>query len=406
MKLTSVQEVTTYLEERINDDFHLRNITVEGVIVSCSKSSKGHVFFSLKDVYTEAKIECVFFSWKARLNKEELTIGKQVIVDGSVQFSSTYGTVRLIVDRVLKQRVSARQIALEQLRKKMEEQGYFDLERKKPLPPYPFSIGVVTSAHGAVIYDILNRVRSRNPYVGISFFSTPVQGDEAPEAIAAAIREANERCPDLDLLIVARGGGARDDLSAYDSEVVCKAAFESKIPIISAIGHESDTTLLDWVADMRAATPTHAAEMAVPTEEEIQERLITLGDRMKQGILNIEESQWQHLALVLFNPAWQIPYRLLTQYEKKLYILWNESKNHFFEKLRITENLIKETQRHFEKLSPKEILAKGYYRVEASGHNIRNLFEIKKDDHLVITDGHLRIHVVVKEISKDEAGKQ
>lgn len=405
MKITTVHEVTVYLESKLNTDYHLRDLMLEGAVVSLSVSKRGHVFFTLKDITGEEKLDCVLFASKARLYSRLLKNGKEVVVHGSINYNGKFGSVRLLVERINIRGASLRQVALEELRQKLEAKGYFALERKKTLPARPFYIGIITSPHGAVIHDLVQRISARNSFVGVRLFPTSVQGDSAPDEIAAAVKYANLNHGDLDFLIVARGGGSQDDLNVYNNEKVLEAVFESKLPIVSAIGHESDVTLIDLVADIRAATPTHAAEISVPAEEEIYEHIINQLAKMKEQIFKYEDEKRQILKFLLLHKAWQALPRLIDRAEKNCQNTTKELSRILRDIISDKEQVLAEKKWRLEKSSPEAIFKKGYFWLESENKRIQELNSIDVGDEILITDSITYIEARVERINENERKK-
>src|SRR5271170_2453294 len=252
----SVSELTSQIRRLLEKQ--VGSIWVTGEVTNLRVQSSGHIYFTLKDA--TAQLSCVLFSREKVLHRELLADGQKVLLQGDVTVYEARGQYELIVRAVELQGVGALQIAFEKLKQKLAAEGLFAPERKRPLPKYPQRIGLVTSPTGAAIRDVLHVVRRRNPGLEIILAPCRVQGDGAAVEIAEAIRLLNE-FGSLDLILVTRGGGSLEDLWAFNEEVVARAIFESAIPIVSAVGHEIDFTISDFVADMRAATPSAAAEI-------------------------------------------------------------------------------------------------------------------------------------------------
>jgi exodeoxyribonuclease VII large subunit len=277
-KVLSVSELTVQVKRLLEKS--VGSVWVTGEVTNLRAQSSGHMYFTLKDA--GAQLSCVLFSREKVSHRELLADGQKVLLQGDVTVYEARGQYQLIVRAVELQGIGALQVAFEKLKQKLAAEGLFATERKRPLPKYPQRIGLVTSPTGAAIRDVLHVVQRRNPGLEIIFTSCRVQGEGAAEEIAAAIRLLNEwqllqvgssRCDDrtaqcavpaengLDLILVTRGGGSLEDLWAFNEEVVARAVFESAIPVVSAVGHEIDFTIGDFVADVRAATPSAAAEI-------------------------------------------------------------------------------------------------------------------------------------------------
>lgn len=291
MKPVSVTQVNEYLANKIDSDFNLRNVAIEGEISGLTR--KGHAYFSLKDE------QCVIRSvvWKNQLPKidpELLEDGRNVVAVGSVRLYAKGGTYSFQIHYMEDAGVGKAKTAFEALKKKLEAEGLFRPEYKKPLPEFPECVGVVTSTEGDALRDIQKIILKKNNYVNLLIFPTYVQGVNAPDSICQGIHLANRVNESgkrhIDLLIVGRGGGSPEDLAAFNEESVARAIFQSDIPIISAVGHEPDVSISDYVADARGATPSEAADMAVPDVHEIQKRIAecrgALSESLRFKLLN------------------------------------------------------------------------------------------------------------------------
>ena len=259
----SVSEISSGIKKLIETEFD--HVRVKGELGRVSKPASGHVYMDLKD--DRASLACVM--WKGSISKIniELEEGMEVIVTGRLTTFSGQSKYQIIAEHVVPAGAGALMAMLEERKKKLNEEGLFDLKNKKPIPYLPTHIGVITSPTGAVIKDIMHRLNDRFPS-RVTIWPVVVQGENCAHQVASAISGFNQLNDAPDLIIVARGGGSLEDLWGFNEEIVVRATFSSKIPIISAIGHETDTTLIDYASDVRAPTPTAAAEMAVPVREE------------------------------------------------------------------------------------------------------------------------------------------
>lgn len=255
----SVSQVAGYIKEFLDANPVLQNLWVTGEVANARRYGSGHTYFSLRDA--GSSIQAVMF--RGGDGAEHLTDGGQVNAHGRVSYYPVRGDVQLYVDHVRPAGLGALQVAFEELKKKLEAEGLFDPSRKRELPEFPQRVAVVTSPTGAVIQDILNVIGRRFPMVEIVLVPTPVQGRSAAPGLVAAIAQANG-IDDIDVLILARGGGSLEDLWAFNEESVARAIFSSRIPVVCGVGHETDVTIADLVADLRAPTPSAAAEMVVP----------------------------------------------------------------------------------------------------------------------------------------------
>lgn len=311
----SVSTLTKYLKLKFDRDPYLERVYLTGQ-VSNFRRRPTHQYFSLKD--ENAVIQATMWAGTFKKLGFELEEGMKINVVGRVQLYEPSGSYSIIIEKAEPDGIGALAIQFEQLKKKLAEAGYFDDRHKQPLPQFVKKIGVVTSPSGAVIRDIITTVSRRFPGVEILLFPTKVQGEGASQEVAANIAKANER-DDLDLLIIGRGGGSIEDLWAFNEEIVVQAIFESRLPVISSVGHETDTTLADYVADRRAATPTAAAELATPvTKADIISWINERDNRMYQASLRRIKQNQERLDKLANSVIFRQPERLYDGYVQKL----------------------------------------------------------------------------------------
>src|SRR5712671_6125246 len=284
-RVLTVSELTATVRRLLEKE--VGQIWVSGEVTNLRAQSSGHIYFTLKDA--NAQLHCVLFRGEAAENRAVLQDGQKLIVQGDLTVYEPRGQYQLIVRAVELQGVGALQLAFERLKRKLQAEGLFAPERKRPLPKYPQRIGLVTSPTGAAIRDVLHGIRRRNPGLEIIFVPCRVQGDGAAVDIATAIRLLNEfnsalRTPRsaLDLILLTRGGGSLEDLWAFNEEIVARAIFESAVPVMSAVGHEIDFTISDFVADVRAATPSAAAEIITEGVFASRQFVLEAGPRIRQ----------------------------------------------------------------------------------------------------------------------------
>ena len=310
----SVSSLTKYLKLKFDRDPYLERVYLTGQ-VSNFRRRPNHQYFSLKD--EQAVIQATMWAGTFKKLDFELEEGMKINVVGRVQIYEPSGSYSIIIEKAEPDGIGALAIQFEQLKKKLTEAGYFDERHKQPLPQFVKKIGVVTSPSGAVIRDIITTVSRRFPGLEILLFPTKVQGEGASQEVAANIALANER-EDLDLLIVGRGGGSIEDLWAFNEEVVVQAIFESRLPVISSVGHETDTTLADFVADRRAATPTAAAELATPvTKADIISWISERQNRAYQAGLRVIKRDQERLGKLAKSVIFRQPERLYDGYAQK-----------------------------------------------------------------------------------------
>ena len=281
-KYISVTQLTRYIKYKIDNDVNLNEVYLKGEISNFKAHSRGHYYFTLKD--EGSRINAVMFSSQTRNVKFIPQDGMKVLVNGKISVYEANGGYQIYVNEMLEDGIGNLYIAFEQLKKKLQDEGLFNEEYKKPIPKIPSRIGVVTAPTGAAIKDIISTIKRRWPLAEIYLFPALVQGESAKEDIVRQIKRADEY--NLDTLIVGRGGGSIEDLWAFNEEIVARAIFECKTPVISAVGHEIDFTIADFVADLRAPTPTGAAEMAVPQLADIAKYLNQVNIRLNNTISN------------------------------------------------------------------------------------------------------------------------
>lgn len=282
-KYITVTQLTRYIKYKIDNDVNLGEVFLKGEISNFKAHSRGHFYFTLKD--DNSRINAIMFASSTKNIKFVPQDGMKVMVTGKISVFEATGQYQIYVNEMLEDGLGNLYIAFEQLKKKLEEEGLFDPSKKKKIPKIPKRIGVVTAPTGAAIKDIISTIKRRWPLTEIYLFPALVQGEDAKEDIVRQIKRAEEF--DLDTLIVGRGGGSIEDLWAFNEEIVARAIYECSIPVISAVGHEVDFTISDFVADLRAPTPTGAAEMAVPQVSDVENYLKQLDIRLNKVINNM-----------------------------------------------------------------------------------------------------------------------
>ncbi|MCD1161330.1 exodeoxyribonuclease VII large subunit [Peribacillus frigoritolerans] len=308
----SVSALTKYIKRKFDADPHLQNVYIKGEISNFKQHTSGHMYFTLKD--EKARLLSVMFAANNKGMKFLPENGMKVLVKGDISLYEAGGQYQLYVKSMAPDGVGDLYLAYEQLKKKLEGAGLFLAEHKKPIPQYPKSVGVITSPTGAALRDILITIKRRYPIARIIVYPALVQGNNAAKSIAKAISMANARA-ESDVLIVGRGGGSIEELWAFNEEIVAESIYDSDIPVISAVGHETDFTIADFVADMRAPTPTGAAELAVPHLNEILERLMNRKNRLTRSIQEAVNFERTRLTRMERSYAFRYPHKM---YEQKL----------------------------------------------------------------------------------------
>ena len=320
-QVLSITQINEYIRGKLDSDALLAGVAVRGEISNYKMYPSGHHYFTLKD--ETAALKCVMFKGNAMRLRFRPENGMKVIAMGKISVYPRDGAYQLYCTAMAMDGIGDLYAAFEQLKQKLAAQGLFDPAHKKPLPKYPDTIGIVTSSAGAAVHDMLRILRKRYPLTKVRLLPVRVQGVEAPGEIAAAIRYANYHKL-ADLLIVGRGGGSIEDLWAFNDERVAYAIYESEIPVISAVGHEPDVTISDFVADLRAATPSNAAELAVPDREALEQNLDGMYSAMVTALSRQIRAARQHLDVQSASPALQSPENYLNQKRRNLELLRNK----------------------------------------------------------------------------------
>lgn len=311
----TVTALTKYIKRKMDTDPHLNNIWLKGEISNFNHHSRGHMYLTIKD--DQSRVQAVMFAGNNRKLKFMPENGMNVLIRGEISVFEPYGQYQLYIRHMEPDGIGALYMAYEQLKERLEKKGYFEAAHKKKLPLYPKHIGIVTSPTGAAVRDILTTIKRRYPIVQTTVIPVIVQGRFAAESIGEAIEFANQS-GNYDLLIVGRGGGSIEDLWGFNEEIVAEAIYRSDIPIISAVGHETDHTISDFVADLRAPTPTGAAEIAVPSRLELLEKIGTMKRSLTRAMNKKVENNQQYLEYINTSYAFRYPENLIKQNEQEL----------------------------------------------------------------------------------------
>ncbi len=314
-EILSVSQLNRYLKGMLERDVLLQDIWLRGEISNFTKHSSGHMYFTLKD--KDSRIKVVMFASHNRFLTFLPKDGTRAIVRGSISVFERDGVYQMYAREMQPDGIGSLYLAYEQLKQKLEQEGLFAQDRKRPIPSFPKKVGVITSPTGAAIRDIVITIKRRSPHVQIVVAPAIVQGVEAPPSIVAAIRRMNQ-LPDIDVLIVGRGGGSIEELWAFNDEQVARMIAASRIPVISAVGHETDVTIADFVADIRAATPTAAAELAVPHYLEILQQVKQLEHRLHRSIQSRITEQKKHLSRLISSYGMRQPERRVEEIRQRV----------------------------------------------------------------------------------------
>ena len=395
-QVLSITQLNEYIRGKMDADALLNQVAVRGEISNYKLYPSGHHYFTLKD--ESAALKCVMFKGNAMRLRFRPENGMKVIAMGKVSVYPRDGAYQLYCSAMAMDGVGDLYAAFEQLKKKLAAQGLFDPGHKKPLPKYPGTIGIITSSAGAAVHDMLRILRKRYPLTQVKLLPVRVQGVEAPGEIAAAIRYANH-FKLADLLIVGRGGGSIEDLWAFNDERVAYAIYESEIPVISAVGHEPDVTISDYVADLRAATPSNAAELAVPDQDALIQNLDAMFTAMATALNRQLKAAWQHLNVLSQSPTLRSPTGYLDQKGRDLELLKNRM-------ISAQNNAIaRKNQRYIacvsklDAMSPLKVLTRGYSMAQTrDGTVVRSVAQVELGERITVSlsDGKLSATVMEK----------
>ena len=397
-QIISVTQINEYIRVMMDSDRLLASLAIRGEISNYKVYPSGHHYFTLKD--EGGALRCVMFKGNALRLKFHPENGMKVIAMGKISVFPRDGAYQLYCTGLILDGVGDLYAAFEQLKAKLSAQGLFDPAHKKPIPAYPGTIGIITSSAGAAIHDMLRILHKRYPLVNVRLLPVRVQGVEAPDEIVAAIRYANHYRL-ADLLIVGRGGGSMEDLWAFNDEKVAKAIYDSIIPVISAVGHEPDVTISDFVADLRAATPSNAAELAVPDQDALRQILDGMSSNMMAALHQKLVNARQHLKVLSESAALQSPESYLQHRKKALQLLENRlisaqvqqhnRKNQRF--IALTAKL--------DAMSPLKVLTRGYSMVEKeNGQLVRSVSDLSAAESVKITLADGQFTATVRDVKE------
>ncbi len=395
-QVLTITQVNEYIKNMMDADRLLNAVAVKGEISNYKLYPSGHHYFTLKD--EAGALRCVMFKGNALRLRFRPENGMKIIAMGKISVFPRDGAYQLYCTAMAMDGIGDLYAAFEQLKSKLAAQGLFDPAHKKPLPKYPGTIGIVTSSAGAAVHDMLRILRKRYPLTKVLLLPVRVQGVEAPGEIAGAISYANhfQLC---DLLIVGRGGGSIEDLWAFNDELVARAIYASQIPIISAVGHEPDVTISDFVADLRAATPSNGAELAVPDQDALRQTLDAMSAAMATAMSRQLKAARQHLNVLAGSPALQSPQGYLQQRRKTLELL--STRLHGAQ----NQQLARKQQRYIamtaklDAMSPLKVLTRGYAMAQKTdGTIIRSISHVIAGDPITVSlaDGQFTAQVTEK----------
>ena len=397
VKYYSVSQYNASIKRFLDSVDACQDVHIKGEISNFKGATRGHLYFTLKD--DESRINAVMFNAASKLDFEPKD-GDAVLVDGKISVYVQTGQYQVYIDKMTLDGQGDLLKRLEELKKKLQAEGLFDESHKRELPKYPERIGVITAPNKAAKSDIISTIKRRYPICEVILFPAIVQGDLAKDSIVKMIEEANDPKYNIDTLIVGRGGGSIEDLWAFNEEIVARAIYNSRIPVISAVGHETDFTIADFVADKRAPTPTGAAEMSVPNMIELTNYINQLNIRSNEYINNLIKLLKQRLdkyktSYVLSNPL--APFEVKTQMLDGLY----DRLNRYIKDILLVKykNTLELNINKLELLNPLNVLKKGYSISSIDNKPIKSIKDVKKEDNITIKVIDGEIKTIVKEIN-------
>ena len=398
-QVLSITQINTYIQSKLDGDALLNAVAVRGEISNYKLYPSGHHYFTLKD--ESSALKCVMFKGNALRLRFRPENGMKIIAMGRITVYPRDGAYQLYCTALTVDGVGDLHAAFEQLKAKLAAQGLFDPAHKKPIPRFPNRIGIITSSAGAALHDMLRILRKRYPLTQVFLLPVRVQGAEAPGEIAAAIGYANYYRL-ADLLIVGRGGGSIEDLWAFNDEQVARAIYDSQIPVISAVGHEPDVTISDYVADLRAATPSNAAELAVPDQDALFQTLDAQYSAMAAALSRQIKASRKHLQVLASSPALCSPTGYLDRKRRDLSILWERFGTAQMNMIHRRKQSHIALTAKLDAMSPLKVLARGYSMAQdGDGTVIRSVQQVQTGDiiHISLSDGN--ITTAVTDIKED-----
>jgi exodeoxyribonuclease VII large subunit len=389
----SVSEVNRYVRDLLESDHNLRDLWVQGEVSNLARPRSGHIYFTLKD--DRASLRCVM--WRSTVQQQKFLPqdGDAVEAHGKISVYEVGGQYQFYVDTIKPRGKGALYQEFLRLKAKLEAEGLFDEERKRPIPLWPERIGIVTSPTGAALRDMLNTMRRRYPLVEVILAPSAVQGEAAPGEIVRALQVLNEKVKP-DVILVGRGGGSIEDLWAFNDENVARAVAASEVPVISGVGHQTDFTIADFVADLRAPTPTAAAELAVPNREDLLLDLSAARQRLEQVVtLRLDDQRWQlkNLAQAIRQLS---PQARIQSDRQRLDELSHRAATTVRHALQIQRSRLEAAVQRLDDLNPQTVLARGYALVtDAEERIVRSVAQVAPGDalHVRISDGEFGVEV-------------
>lgn len=395
----SVKQVNAYIKNMFNQDFMLNRIYVKGEVSNCKYHTSGHIYFTLKD--ESGTIACIMFARQRAGLTFRMQEGQQVIVFGSITTYERDGKYQLYANEVMLDGAGLLYERYETLKKELVEMGMFAKEYKQPIPQYAKRVGIVTAPTGAAIRDIMNVAARRNPYVQLILYPALVQGDGAKESIIAGIQMLEQK--QVDVMIVGRGGGSIEDLWAFNEEEVARAVFECSVPIISAVGHETDTTIIDYVADLRAPTPSAAAELAVFEYHAFTDQLLESERRLKKELFTHIQKERTRIEAYQMRMKYLHPGMKLLQQKQQVVNMEEELRRKMKERIQQARYALSIRIEKMKGLSPLQKLNQGFsYVTDKTGQALTSVEQAVPGETLTVYVMDGKIRAAIEETAKEE----
>lgn len=393
-KIYSVSEINKYIKMIFDKDVYLNNITIQGEITNFKAHYTGHLYFTLKD--DTSTIKCIMFKSFASLIKFKPSDGMKVVITGQVSVFERDGAYQIYCRTMTPEGLGELYLAYEQLKDKLNKEGLFDSAHKKKLPYLPNRVGVITSRTGAVVRDIINVTTRRYPNVNLLIYPAAVQGVNVAQTVIEGLDTFN-RLNNVDVIIIARGGGSFEDLFGFNDENLARKIFESKIPVVSAVGHETDFTICDFVSDLRAPTPSAAAELVYPQYSDIVQKISTDRNRIIIGIQNYIIRKREYVKRIKAAKLEKVPLDIINRYRMIIDSTIRKSENNIRLRIERYKSKCMQTISKLDALSPLKTLTRGYSVVENKERKvIKSVKDVKKDDKLNLTLVDGKINVIVE----------
>ena len=393
-KIYSVSQLNKYIKMVFDKNTFLYNVSIRGEITNFKAHYTGHLYFTIKD--ETSSIKCVMFKGYAESVKFKINDGMKVVIEGQVSVYETNGTYQIYCKKMIPEGLGELYLAYEQLKVKLESEGLFDVLHKKSLPFLPSRVGVITSKTGAVVQDIINVTNRRYGKMNLLIYPASVQGANVSETVISGIKTFNE-LNNVDVIIIARGGGSFEDLFGFNDERLAREIYISNIPIISAVGHETDFTICDFVSDLRAPTPSAAAELVYPQMSDLIIRIESYKNRSKKAILNYLDRKKEYVKRLKLSKLEKVPLDIINNYRLKIdsILKYNENKLHL--KLEKDKSRYLQVVSKIDALSPLKTLTRGYIVAQDNtGTIISKTNQVKSGDNLKLTFIDGKINVVVE----------